>query len=208
MVKSSMDTVISGGGLSRSQSERRQRILAAATALASRGGYEAVQMRDVAERADVALGTLYRYFPSKVHLLVTLMHEQTGQLTTRLDRRPPRGETAAERVVEVLSRATRALQRDPQLADAMIRALMFADASAAAEVNAVNSIMTEAIIQSIRGTNGNHGSDDEHRAVARVLEQVWWANILAWLSGRSSTRQMTDDLNVAARLLLPAGRTS
>jgi TetR/AcrR family transcriptional regulator, cholesterol catabolism regulator len=202
MVKSSMDTVISGGGLSRSQSERRQRILDAATALASRGGYDAVQMRDVAERADVALGTLYRYFPSKVHLLVTLMHEQTGELTTRLDRRPPRGETPAERVVEVLTRATRALQRDPQLADAMIRALMFADSSAAAEVNAVNSIMTEAIIQSIRGGDGHSDSDDELRAVARVLEQVWWANILAWLSGRSSARQMTDDLAVAARLLL------
>ena len=202
MVKSTMDTVISGDGLSRSQSERRQRIVAAAAALASRGGYEAVQMRDVADRADVALGTLYRYFPSKVHLLVTLMHEQTGELTTRLERKPPRGETAADRVVDVLSRATRALQRDPQLADAMIRALMFADASAAAEVNAVNANMTEAIIASIRGADGHDGADEEHRAVARVLEQVWWANILAWLSGRSSARQMTDDLAVAARLLL------
>ena len=196
-----MDTAILGGGLSRSQVERRQRILDAATMLASKGGYEAVQMRDVAERADVALGTLYRYFPSKVHLLVTIMHEQTHQLTQRLERRPPKGATAADRVLEVLSRATRALQRDPQLADAIIRALMFADASAAAEVNAVNSIMTQAIITSIRGSNGA-GNDEEHRAVARVLEQVWWANILAWLSGRSSARQMTDDLGVAARLLL------
>ena len=196
-----MDTAILGGGLSRSQVERRQRILDAATMLASKGGYEAVQMRDVAERADVALGTLYRYFPSKVHLLVTIMHEQTHQLTQRLERRPPKGVTAADRVLEVLSRATRALQRDPQLADAIIRALMFADASAAAEVNAVNSIMTQAIITSIRGSNGA-GNDEEHRAVARVLEQVWWANILAWLSGRSSARQMTDDLGVAARLLL------
>lgn len=202
MVKTSMDTAILGGGLSRTQVERRQRILDAATLLASKGGYEAVQMRDVAERADVALGTLYRYFPSKVHLLVTIMHEQTAQLTQRLDRRPPRGETAADRVLEVLTRATRALQRDPQLADAIIRALMFADASAAAEVNAVNSIMTEAIITSIRGSNGATLSAEEGRAVARVLEQVWWANILAWLSGRSSARQMTDDLAVAARLLL------
>jgi AcrR family transcriptional regulator len=28
-------------------------------------------MRAVAENADVALGTLYRYFPSKIHLLVS-----------------------------------------------------------------------------------------------------------------------------------------
>ena len=199
MVRVSMDAAILGGDLSQSQVQRRQRIMDAATALASRGGYDAVQMRDVAERAEVALGTLYRYFPSKVHLLVTIMREQTAQLTDRLDKRPPQGDTPADRVVDVLSRATRALQRDPQLADAMIRALMFADASAAAEVNGVNAVMTEAIITAMR--NGAEPTGDE-RAVARVIEQVWWANILAWLSGRSSTSQMTDDLAVATRLLL------
>ena len=55
---------------SEAQRERRKRILDATLAIASKGGYEAVQMRAVAERADVAVGTLYRYFPSKVHLLV------------------------------------------------------------------------------------------------------------------------------------------
>ena len=30
-------------------------------------------MRAVADRADVALGTLYRYFPSKIHLLVSAL---------------------------------------------------------------------------------------------------------------------------------------
>ena len=53
-----------------SQRERRRRILDATLALAAKGGYEAVQMRAVAEKAEVAVGTLYRYFPSKVHLLV------------------------------------------------------------------------------------------------------------------------------------------
>ena len=53
---------------SEAQRERRKRILDATMAIASKGGYEAVQMRAVADRADVAVGTLYRYFPSKVHL--------------------------------------------------------------------------------------------------------------------------------------------
>ena len=56
---------------SAAQRERRQRSLDATLMLASRGGYEAVPMRAVADRAGVALGTLYRYFPSKVHLLVS-----------------------------------------------------------------------------------------------------------------------------------------
>jgi TetR/AcrR family transcriptional regulator, cholesterol catabolism regulator len=186
--------------LPRSQRERRQRILDAASALASRGGYEAVQMRDVAERANVALGTLYRYFPSKVHLLLSLMHDQVVGLTSRLEKHPPTGDTAADRVLAILTRASRALQRNPQLSDAMIRALMFADASAATEVNTVNSLMTEGIITAMRGQDREATTEDH--AVARVIEQVWWANILAWLSGRSSAKQMTEDLQVATRLLL------
>ena len=56
---------------STAQNERRKRIIDTTIALASKGGYDAVQMRTVAEKADVALGTLYRYFPSKIPLLVT-----------------------------------------------------------------------------------------------------------------------------------------
>ena len=44
---------------------RKERLIAAATALAAEGGYDAVQMRDVAARAEVALGTLYRHYASK-----------------------------------------------------------------------------------------------------------------------------------------------
>ena len=64
---------------SAAQRERRRRILDAATALAAKGGFEQMQMRAVAERADVALGTLYRYFPSKIHLLVSVLGQQFEQ---------------------------------------------------------------------------------------------------------------------------------
>ena len=57
--------------LTRAQQARRQRVIDAAMALGLEGGYEAVQMRDVAARADVAMGTVYRYFTSKDHLLAS-----------------------------------------------------------------------------------------------------------------------------------------
>src|SRR4249920_4041291 len=78
---------------SAAQRERRKRILDATLALASKGGYDAVQMRTVAERADVALGTLYRYFPSKIHLLVSALAREFERNQERLDRRPIPGET-------------------------------------------------------------------------------------------------------------------
>src|SRR5881227_4095906 len=71
---------------STAQRERRKRILDATLALASKGGYDAVQMRTVAERADVAVGTLYRYFPSKVHLLVSALGREFERIDAKTDR--------------------------------------------------------------------------------------------------------------------------
>src|SRR5487761_625965 len=69
-----------GEARSAAQRDRQKRILDATLALASKGGYEAVQMRAVAEQANVALGTLYRYFPSKIHLLVGALTEEMDQI--------------------------------------------------------------------------------------------------------------------------------
>src|SRR5262249_12654099 len=111
------------------QRDRRRRILDATLALASKGGFDAVQMRAVADRADVALGTLYRYFPSKIHLLVAALIWEFSAAQERLERTRIPGDTQAERVLWVLGRSTRSLQRDPHLTEAMTRAFMFADTS-------------------------------------------------------------------------------
>ncbi len=111
---------------SNAQRERRKRILDATLALASKGGYEAVQMRAVAERADVAVGTLYRYFPSKVHLLVSALAREFEKIDSK-GKIPP-GTSPLERMQLILSLITRAMQRDPLLTEAMTRAFMFADA--------------------------------------------------------------------------------
>lgn len=53
--------------------EREQAILAAARALAAEHGMGAVQIAAVAERAQIAAGTVYRYFPSKTDLVGALV---------------------------------------------------------------------------------------------------------------------------------------
>ena len=86
--------------LTRAQQARRQRVIDAAMSLALDGGYEAVQMRDVAARADVAMGTVYRYFTSKDHLLAAALVHWVEQLDSRLAQSPAQGGTPAERVID------------------------------------------------------------------------------------------------------------
>jgi AcrR family transcriptional regulator len=52
---------------------RHQAIVAAALALAAEGGMAAVQIAPVAERAGIAAGTVYRYFPAKTDLVAALV---------------------------------------------------------------------------------------------------------------------------------------
>jgi AcrR family transcriptional regulator len=183
--------------LTERQAARRRRILHAGAQLAGRGGFDAVQMREVAEASQVALGTLYRYFPSKIHLLVAVMQDQLEHLHGTLRKRPPAGDSAAERVAETLMRAFRALQREPHLADAMVRALTFADRSVSAEVDQV-SRQTTAIILDAMGLQ--HPGPGQLCAV-RVIEHTWHSALITWLSGRASIAQVRADIETACRLI-------
>jgi AcrR family transcriptional regulator len=183
---------------STAQRERRKRILDATLALASKGGYEAVQMRAVAERADVALGTLYRYFPSKIHLLVSALAREFERTQEKLDRAPIPGDTPYDRMLYVLGRTTRAMQRDPMITEAMTRAFMFADPSAASEVNIVARMMEHLLTTAMH--DGEPTADE--RAIARVIGDVWLSNLVAWVTRRASANDVANHLELAARLLL------
>ncbi len=183
---------------SAAQRERRKRILDATLALASKGGYDAVQMREVAERADVALGTLYRYFPSKIHLLVSGLIREFERTREKLNKRPVPGETPADRIIDVLNRVTKNMQREPLLTEAITRAFMFADPSAAAEVNAVAALMEQMLTDAMH--EGEPTADE--RAIARVIGDVWLSNLVAWVTRRASASDVSNQLELAARLLL------
>ena len=124
---------------------------------------------------------------------------EVDRLSVRLQKRQAPGETAAERVSFVLERSTRSLQRDPLLTEAMIRAMMAADATVATEVAAVRSHMHDLIVQAIRGG----GEPQEHESeIAAILQDVWFARQIAWLGGRIGAADVWRDIHQAITLVL------
>jgi AcrR family transcriptional regulator len=189
---------------SEAQRARHTRILDATIALASQGGFDAVQMRAVAERADVALGTLYRYFPSKIHLLVSALAREFEQAALTIGRKPIPGDDQADRVMFVLGRATATLQRDPHLTEALTRAFMFADASVAGESKAVGRHVTRLLARALPepGRPDEQVPTDEQLAITKVIADVWLASLVQWVTGRATADEVTRSLDVAVRLLL------
>ena len=189
------------GALARSQAARRRRVLDATLGLAAEGGFDAVQMRDVAAAADVALGTVYRYFSSKERLLLEAMAEQQADLRSYLHSHPPMEATGADRVLAVLARSNRALRGYPDVTAAMVRAFGSAANENADIVRKVTEIMTDIITGAIQGTERHEPTDREVR-VARILMQVWLSSLNGWVCGVDPPERVDDDLEAAARLLL------
>jgi TetR/AcrR family transcriptional regulator, cholesterol catabolism regulator len=183
--------------LTKSQAARRQRVLLAALELGADGGYEAVQMRDVAASAQVALGTIYRYFPSKDALLAAAMVEWMEDLERRVGARAPKGTTTAERVFDVLRRAVSTMERQPKLAEAVITALTSDDREAGGA-----SVATTDVMQRVMLTAFPEGTDPEVEAsIARVLGHVWFSCLVAWSNGVGDLEWVASELETACHLL-------
>jgi AcrR family transcriptional regulator len=182
------------------QSDRRRRVIEAAISLATEGGYDAVQMRDVAAEARVALGTLYRYFPSKDQLLVAALNEWAENLRDKQRARPQKGATKADRVAGVLRGTVRAMERQPKLSAAFVTALSAMDAEEPGSIERAAQVyqtMSEMIGQAMNG-DALPGQD----TLMRVLGQVWFAVLVFWVRGWSPGNQMADDLDAAAHLMI------
>ena len=188
----------SGTRLTSSQAARRGRVIQAALELGADGGYEAVQMRDVAATAGVALGTIYRYFSSKDHLLAETLVEWARELGQKVSRKPPKGEHLSDRVVDVLRRAIRGMEIQPKLSEAVVTALTSTDPHAARCQREVGDVMTGIIASAFPPDFDARTRDD----IARVLGHVWFSSLVGWVNRWYGINHVGDEVEIAARLLL------
>ncbi len=155
-------------------------------------------MRDVAAKADVAMGTVYRYFTSKDHLLAATLVHWVGQLDERLAQIPARGSSPAARVVDVLDRGLRAMGRQPKLVAAVFMALASPDPAAVGCQQQVTALM-DGIISRAIGQPGPPDFADR----SRMIGHIWYSSLVGWVNGWSDMDRVHDELVVAVRLLLP-----
>ena len=111
------------------------------------------------------------------------------------------GATPYQRLNIMVGKLNRAMQRNPLLTEAMTRAFVFADASAAGEVDHVGKLMDSMFARAM--SDGEPTEDQYH--IARVISDVWLSNLLAWLTRRASATDVAKRLDLAVRLLIGDG---
>ncbi len=166
--------------------------------LADEGGYEAVQMRAVAERSNVSLGTIYRHFASKDDLLLAGLAGWVHILRRRLESESVSSGGAADRLADVLGEAASAAEGAPVLMGALVTALSTTDPSAAQYKLYIDSEVGEMIVAAIGAEPGIDAA-----GVARVVGHVWLSAITRWVGGLAEAGSVEAELRHAVKMLIP-----
>lgn len=180
------------------QRDRYQRILQAATSMLASGGEDALQMKELAERAMVSLATLYRYFPSKDHLLLAISQSRRENAFRRVSSEVPRGATVQERVASHLLREFRAEQRDQRLTAALVRVLTDTRPEYAPVIVEIQQLHLR-VIEHVAMAGGP--VDDELRRRLKIVMDVFGAATGRWLAGVSSAAEARFEIRVGCYLL-------
>lgn len=183
--------------LTRTQRERGIRVLETAMRMAGEGGYEAVQMRAVAEQSGVALGTIYRYFSGKDELLIAGLAGWLRRSRRRIEAGGISGGTPVERLINLLEQMATRTQQRPMLMGALVTALGTTSTSAAPYKLEVEQELRALVVTAL-----GPSPDVDAEGVARVIHHVWSSALSRWVGGLAPDGSFGHELTNAARLLV------
>jgi AcrR family transcriptional regulator len=176
----------------------RQRLYETAIRLIGERGFEHTTLRDVADSADVSVGLLYRYFPSKHAVLLALYDELSADQDRQAAAMPP-GKWR-DRFVFSLESSLEILRPHRQTLSALIPVLLGHPADG---LFSATSAFSRERVQRIFQTAVVGASDAPREEIAaalgRLLYLVHLAVILWWLLDKSPQQRATRAL---VRLLM------
>ncbi|WP_258572510.1 TetR/AcrR family transcriptional regulator [Actinomadura parmotrematis] len=187
--------------LSKDQQARRERLIEAARVLALDGGYAAVTMHDVADRAGVARATVYRYFATKDHLLTEVAATWAHRVTADIDALAV-GDTATERLTAMLERIVFVAAEELTLTSAIIQAVTSDDSS----VDDARTVLFLFVRDRLAAAIGDPLPDRDEVEV--VLGHVLLAALVSLASLRRPVEEVASMVRTAGRLVLAGALTT
>lgn len=179
--------------LDAAQRARRGRIVDAAVESMKQVGYEQIQMRDVTKLAGVALGTTYRYFPSKDQLLSEALVRWAEGFPTPA---PAAHGRSVDRLKQAYRRAVRAFEANPTVYETMDALQRSNDPLARAAFDTFGRQQTAAFELYI-----DRIAFDRRQKIVTVMSAVLNDRLRAWIAGLITIDEVYESLDDAADLI-------
>jgi len=181
---------------------RRAHLLEAVIDLVREVGPGALQMRDVADRAGIALGTVYRYFSSKEHLMAAALCEWQERLARRVLMPRPGEDLEArsdltERVLSYVRKEIRGFARNPKIAELMVQVHVSSDPYARDALARMAKINDEVMAKLLASVPAQRAE-----TIKYALGAILMNGLTYWVTGRQTLADLTTQVESVTRLVL------
>lgn len=193
-------SALPGGRRLRGKQDKRARIMVAARELFTRHGVGAVTTQQIADRADVAIGTLYLYAATKAELLIMV---QNGKFAAAIDdgRAAAAGQGPFDGVMALIRPVVECVREHSENGRTYLHELMFGDptepyrseglALSARLENGVTSLLT-----------GEHIDAAEAATLARAITAIIHVSTTATSYLHRSDAEVLADIQEQIRAIL------
>ncbi len=196
--------------------KRSLRIIEAAMQLAEKGGFAAVRLRDVATKAGVALGTVYKRFESKEELLIAALEMASRDFEQQLREHdvfsPEHSEL--ERLESLFRLFTNFFCSNPNFARAVLRSVSSGEPVLADKVKRFHNWIVWLTSLALLGESPEERpelpmkwelkfQDTLESRVSAALQSVWFSALVGWSGGLNSEEDVIMLVKSSVELMLP-----
>jgi TetR/AcrR family transcriptional regulator, cholesterol catabolism regulator len=192
----------------RKKEETRHRIFHAAVDLFRERGFEQTTVDDITEKADVAKGTFFNYFPRKEAVLGYLTEGRLGAIEEEVAGLFEEDRSAKEKLIETYMMVAVAYEEDQELARFVLVELM----RRAFGPNEETALRWHAIIERLLRQGQERGelrADIPLERVESLLTGIYFATVFQWACCRDGIArqlhpcfQLGDELRARLTLLM------
>jgi AcrR family transcriptional regulator len=148
--------------------------------LTIRHGLDGWRISDLVDATGVSSRTIYKYFPSKEHLLLASLVETSKIEYAKIrETTMRRARTPRSRVLLALRECTEGVMDSPELAKAMVRAWTSGQPS----ISPLLAGFEDGLKATLAFVMAGGPPSTTQEKVADVIEMVWVTSVIAWTSG-------------------------
>jgi AcrR family transcriptional regulator len=161
--------------------EVRERILEAALSLCETQGYEATTVTEIARRADIAYGTFFNHFPSKLELLRAISDRALLDLFENVEEVRKRPGSFADHLIALLeSSAERAEAKGPRMRELTGAMMALAFPETAGSDDRRIRLAFRSILEDGRAA-GEIAEGTDLDTLTEVVVGTWYSMFLSWV---------------------------
>jgi AcrR family transcriptional regulator len=191
----------------RKKEETRERIFKEAIRLFSKRGFAATTIDEITERADVAKGTFFNYFPRKESVLGYMSEQRLEEVEANAETIFSSPTSAREKLMEIYLHAASGYESDREMSRFVLNELMsraFDVTEDTSHGKRWNTLIHRAL--ELGRASGELRSDVEAMRASEVLTGVYYATLYTWVNCTPACMpydfQLREELRVRMDLVL------